>query len=98
MALATDPMLPAPAGRRAPDERRAIVVGAGVAGLLAARVLVEQFDRVAVVERDALPAGPDFRPGVPQSRHIHALFVRGRQLLERLLPGLGDELVAASAV
>src|SRR5688572_17741909 len=75
----------------------AIVIGGGIAGLFAARVLAEHVDRVTVVERDRPPPGPEFRPGVPQSRHVHALLVRGRVLLERLFPGLGAELSAAGA-
>ena len=34
---------------------QAVVLGASMAGLLAARVLSEQFDRVVVIERDVLP-------------------------------------------
>lgn len=78
--------------------RHAIVIGGGIAGLLAARVLAEHFNRVTVIERDRPPAGPAFRPGVPQARHVHALFVRGRILLERLFPGFGAELASAGAV
>ena len=84
-------------GRMTNAERRAIVVGGGIAGLLAARVLAEHLGQVTVVERDRPPLRPDFRPGVPQARHVHALFVRGRVLLERLFPGLGAELAAAGA-
>ena len=36
---------------------QAVVLGASIAGLLAARVLSEQFDRVVVIERDTLPPG-----------------------------------------
>lgn len=77
--------------------RHAVVIGSGIAGLLAARVLAEHFDRITVVERDRPPPGPEFRPGVPQARHVHALLVRGRILLERLFPGFGAELAAAGA-
>ena len=35
----------------------AIVIGASISGLTAARVLSERFDHVTVVERDALPFG-----------------------------------------
>ncbi|MFE4608393.1 hypothetical protein ACFRK5_08530 [Streptomyces niveus] len=41
-------------------------------------MLAERFERVTVVERDALADGaPVFRPGVPQSRHVHILWSRG---------------------
>ncbi|WP_327169012.1 NAD(P)/FAD-dependent oxidoreductase [Streptomyces subrutilus] len=77
----------------------AVVLGAGVAGLLAARVLAERFDRVTVVERDELPdSGPAFRPGVPQSRHAHVLWSKGVDLIEDLLPGTTARLLAGGAV
>ena len=60
----------------------ALVVGGGMAGLLAARVLAEHFDRVTIVERDRLPAGPEPRGGVPQARHVHGMLMRGRLILE----------------
>ncbi|MFE6843169.1 FAD-dependent oxidoreductase [Streptomyces sp. NPDC057686] len=76
----------------------AVVLGAGLAGLLAARALAQRFARVTVVERDELPdAGPAFRPGVPQSRHVHVLWSRGLELMEELLPGVTRELLAAGA-
>src|SRR5579864_9040121 len=80
------------------DGRHAIVIGGGMAGLLAARVLADHFDRVTIVDRDRLPAGPQFRDGVPQSRHLHALLKRGLNVLEELFPGLESELVAAGGV
>jgi len=76
---------------------RAIVIGASIAGLLAARVLADHFEQVTVLERDDLPASPQARSGVPQARHTHALLVRGRIILERLFPGLIDELVGDGA-
>jgi hypothetical protein len=76
----------------------AVVVGAGLAGLVAARVLADYFARVTVIDRDHLPAGPAPRAGVPQSRHIHILLARGMALLDQLFPGLEGELVAAGAV
>ena len=39
-------------------ERHAVVIGASIAGPLAARVLSGHFERVTVLEKDALP-GPD---------------------------------------
>ncbi|MEU1390038.1 MULTISPECIES: NAD(P)-binding protein [unclassified Nonomuraea] len=75
----------------------AIVVGAGMAGLLAARVLTETFDQVHLLDADRLPSGDDHRRGVPQSRHPHALLQRGADVLEHLFPGLRDELTTAGA-
>lgn len=53
--------------------RHAVVVGASVAGLLAARVLAGHFDEVTIVERDTCDEGIDARKGVPQVNHIHLL-------------------------
>ncbi|KOV81050.1 NAD(P)/FAD-dependent oxidoreductase [Nocardia sp. NRRL S-836] len=77
---------------------RAVVVGGGIAGLLAARVLTETCDDVVVLERDRLSGEPEYRAGVPQGRHTHGLLVRGGELLEELFPGLRDELVREGAV
>jgi 2-polyprenyl-6-methoxyphenol hydroxylase-like FAD-dependent oxidoreductase len=77
---------------RAARRGHAVVLGASVAGLLAARVLSDRFDHVTVVERDLLPAAPDHRRGVPQGRHVHALHPRGLQVLEELFPGLAATL------
>ncbi len=76
----------------------AIVIGGSMAGLMAARVLSGQFDRVTIVDRDTLPPEARFRDGVPQSRHLHALLRRGLDELELLFPGIESELVAAGAV
>ena len=83
--------------REAVSSKRALVVGGSLAGLLAARVLSDHFAEVTIVERDSLPDGADFRPAVPQGRHAHAVIERGRRIMEALLPGLKDELVAAGA-
>jgi 2-polyprenyl-6-methoxyphenol hydroxylase-like FAD-dependent oxidoreductase len=79
------------------DGETAVVIGAGISGLLAARVLADVFDRVLVLERDALPDGPEFRSDVPQGRHVHVLLARGQSICEELLPGLSAELKAAGA-
>jgi 2-polyprenyl-6-methoxyphenol hydroxylase-like FAD-dependent oxidoreductase len=72
----------------------AVVLGASMGGLLAARVLADHYRTVTVVERDALPSGSAQRRGVPQGRHAHALWMRGSQILEQLFPGFLAELVA----
>jgi flavin-dependent dehydrogenase len=75
----------------------AVVVGAGMAGILAARVLTDHFQAVTLVERDRFPEGSEHRRGVPQGRHVHVLLMRGQLVLEQLFPGLVAELSAAGA-
>jgi 2-polyprenyl-6-methoxyphenol hydroxylase-like FAD-dependent oxidoreductase len=91
------PSRPVPGRRAAGRGGHAVVIGAGMAGLLTARVLADHFEQVTVVDRDRFPDRPGFRPGVPQSRHLHVLLGRGLECLERLLPGLEADLVAAGA-
>ncbi len=76
----------------------AVVLGGSIAGLLAARVLLDHFDRVTLIERDQCPDQPATRPGVPQDQHVHGLLLQGQQILEQLFPGLVDELVAAGGI
>jgi 2-polyprenyl-6-methoxyphenol hydroxylase-like FAD-dependent oxidoreductase len=76
----------------------AVVLGAGIAGLMAARVLVEAYDRVTVVERDASRTSGEGRRGVPQGRHAHALLPRGGDIVGDLFPGIVQELVDDGAV
>jgi 2-polyprenyl-6-methoxyphenol hydroxylase-like FAD-dependent oxidoreductase len=73
----------------------AVVIGAGIAGLCAARVLSDFFVRVTVFERDDLPSTPANRATVPQDRHLHMLMARGAIEFERLFPGLLKDMVAA---
>ena len=77
--------------------QRAIVLGASMGGLLAARVLADFCQTVTVIERDVLPTDPVNRRGVPQGRQIHALAARGSQILDELFPDFLDELVAGGA-
>lgn len=74
-----------------------MVLGGSIAGLLAAKALAERCTDVVVVERDRLPTGPDHRRGVPQAHQIHALLAGGQQAVERLLPGITDDLAAEGA-
>jgi 2-polyprenyl-6-methoxyphenol hydroxylase-like FAD-dependent oxidoreductase len=75
----------------------AVVLGASMAGLLAARVLTEFYDRVTVVERDELVDEAAPRRGVPQSCQPHVMLARCGQVVDELFPGCLDELVAAGA-
>ena len=78
--------------------KRAVVIGGSVGGLLAARVLADHFEEVALFDRDRFPAGVSDRKGVPQGRHAHALLCAGRRALEALFPGFADELAAQGAL
>jgi 2-polyprenyl-6-methoxyphenol hydroxylase-like FAD-dependent oxidoreductase len=74
-----------------------VVIGASVAGLLAARVLADVYERVTIVERDELPAVGEGRKAVPQGRHAHVLLASGQRSIEELLPGTTEQLFAAGA-
>jgi 2-polyprenyl-6-methoxyphenol hydroxylase-like FAD-dependent oxidoreductase len=69
----------------------AVVIGAGPAGLAAARVLADRFARVVVLDRDAL--SETATPGP----HPHVILVAGQRAIEELFPGLPKELVEAGA-
>ena len=77
--------------------RHAVVLGGSMAGLLAARILADHFDKVTILERDAYLETTEVRKGIPQANHVHGLLLRGRQILEDLFPGLQDEMIAAGA-
>jgi 2-polyprenyl-6-methoxyphenol hydroxylase-like FAD-dependent oxidoreductase len=77
--------------------RRAAVIGASMAGLLAARVLAEHYDEVWLLDRDSLPDADQHRRATPHSRHAHGLLARGREAIESLLPGITNEWVANGA-
>jgi len=76
----------------------AVVIGASIAGLLAASALNEFCQQVTVYDRDKLPSQPVPRRGVPQGRQVHALHARGTQALDELLPGFRDEMIANGGV
>jgi 2-polyprenyl-6-methoxyphenol hydroxylase-like FAD-dependent oxidoreductase len=78
--------------------REAIVVGGGISGLLAARILADHCERVTLLERDALTDRPDMRAKTPQAPHSHVLSSIGYRKITRLFPGLDQELAAAGAL
>ena len=76
---------------------RAIVVGASIGGLMAARVLADFYGEVLLIERDRFPGSPVSRRGVPQGTHGHALMRRGSLEMSELFPGVLDEVVGCGA-
>jgi 2-polyprenyl-6-methoxyphenol hydroxylase-like FAD-dependent oxidoreductase len=80
-----------------PRQSSAVVIGASMSGLLAARALSTHFERVTVVERDVLPEGAHLRKGVPQSGHAHGLLASGYRVMDDYFPGMMDELEALGA-
>jgi 2-polyprenyl-6-methoxyphenol hydroxylase-like FAD-dependent oxidoreductase len=77
---------------------RAVVIGGSLAGMCAARVLSDFVDRVTIIERDAYPSAYDFRPGVPQARHVHNLLARGLREFEGFFPGFERRIRERGAV
>jgi len=76
----------------------AVVIGSGIAGLVTSRVLADHFQRVTLLERDAVPPDAGSRPGLPQGRHFHALLPGGLLVLAELFPGFPQELQAAGSL
>ena len=72
--------------------KQAVVVGAGMAGLPAARALADFFEHVVVLERDTLPTDASHRAGTAQSKHVHALLGGGQRALSELFPGFERDL------
>ena len=80
------------------SNRRAVVVGGSIGGLLAARALSNHFEQVVVLERDRVGDGPETRKGQPHTRHAHGLLASGYQQLQAMFPGLDAALAADGAL
>jgi 2-polyprenyl-6-methoxyphenol hydroxylase-like FAD-dependent oxidoreductase len=77
---------------------RVVIIGGGIAGKLAARVLADFFQDVIILERDQEPEGPSPRKGAPQGKHLHALLLAGQNGLEVLFPGISNKFHLSGAV
>ncbi len=52
-----------------------------------------------LIEKDNLDTDhPEYRPGVPQSKHYHLLLKKGLQNFEQFLPGILDDLKKAGPI
>ncbi len=76
----------------------AVVVGGSMAGLCAARVLADGFERVTVLDRDPFPDEPTVRDGAPQTGHPHVMLEAGRLTLTDFFPGFEDDLFEAGGL
>ncbi|WP_102262959.1 FAD-dependent oxidoreductase [Mesobacillus jeotgali] len=74
------------------NRNRAVVVGGGIAGKLAARVLSEFFKEVILIEKDKKNDHVTNRKGVPQGNLGHVLLKSGEEIIEELFPGIFQEL------
>jgi 2-polyprenyl-6-methoxyphenol hydroxylase-like FAD-dependent oxidoreductase len=79
-------------------KEKAVIIGGGISGKLAARVLSDFFQEVIIIERDPEPQGPFPRKGAPQGEHVHALLLAGATGLEELFPGISDKFNASGAI
>jgi 2-polyprenyl-6-methoxyphenol hydroxylase-like FAD-dependent oxidoreductase len=73
----------------------ALVIGAGIAGMAAARVLSDFSRQVLVLEKDLLSDEPRPRQGVAQGPHVHGLLAGGCARLSEMFAGFEADLVAA---
>jgi flavin-dependent dehydrogenase len=80
------------------SKNKAIVIGGGISGKLAARVLSDLYKEVIIIERDPETAGPLPRKGAPQGEHLHALLHAGEYGLEKLFPGITEDFYQSGAV
>ncbi|WP_144548285.1 NAD(P)/FAD-dependent oxidoreductase [Bacillus sp. X1(2014)] len=77
---------------------RAIIIGGGISGKLAARVVSDFFKEVMIIERDQEPQGPFPRKGASQGEHLHALLQAGEHGLEAMFPGITKKFHSSGAV
>jgi 2-polyprenyl-6-methoxyphenol hydroxylase-like FAD-dependent oxidoreductase len=82
---------------------RAVVIGGGIGGLLAAHALADLFEQVTLLERSRYPVrfdtpAPPARRGAPQSRCLHMLMAGGAVEFDGIVPGWRAELVRRGAV
>lgn len=75
----------------------AVVIGGSIAGMATAKVLLEKYERVIVLEKDQHHRRMEARPGAAQGWHLHHLLIAGQRQLETIFPGIIDDMVAAGA-
>lgn len=81
-----------------PKRDHAVVIGASMAGLLAARVVSEFYNQVTILERDKKYHDLEPRKGVPQGHHSHVLLTRGHNILNSLFPSFTKDCINQGAI
>ncbi|OBI99120.1 FAD-binding oxidoreductase [Mycobacterium asiaticum] len=75
----------------------AVIIGGSIAGIAAAKVCSETFERVIVLEQDDAHRRREGRPGAAQGWHLHHLLTAGQIELDRFFPGIVDDMVREGA-
>ncbi|WP_327387860.1 FAD-dependent monooxygenase [Streptomyces sp. NBC_01207] len=76
---------------------RAVVLGGGLSGTLAAAALASHVDEVLILDHDVLPDEPKARRRLPHGDHAHMLWAGGADAMDQLLPGVIQECLDAGA-
>jgi 2-polyprenyl-6-methoxyphenol hydroxylase-like FAD-dependent oxidoreductase len=81
----------------ATGKQHAVVLGGSIAGLLAARMLADHFERVTIVEKERLAYDGEVRHAAPQGAHAHGMLAKGLQIIDDLFPGFSADLASRGA-
>lgn len=71
---------------------KAVVIGGGIAGLAAARILAAHYTSVVVCDKDSQIGSADIRTGAPQGAHLHVLLKNGQTILRELMPDVYEKI------
>lgn len=76
-------------------KERAIILGGGFSGMLAAKVLSKFFKEVIIIERDSEIESEQIKPrkGVPQGAFNHGIIPIGKRAIDQLFPEFSDEII-----
>jgi flavin-dependent dehydrogenase len=77
--------------------QQALVIGGGLAGMAAARVLADHFAEVIILDEDRFPQQPGLG-AISNATHVFAISLRAQQMLEELFPALKQNLLRAGAI
>ena len=79
-------------------KNKAIIIGASMAGLLAARICANHFEEVILLEKDKIFPEMKQRRGVPQGYQLHILLSKGLENVSELFPGIISILKTKGAI